>query len=137
MITIQKNDNRKVRFQQVSFTLFLLYLFILSYFLFVNETGYRYNSFLHQDKLIHFLAFFAGQLMIMSAAIKKSPLRRLVWSVYLLLPLIAEIIQTFQPYRVQSIWDMVSGYGGLLSGFIIYKLLAMFISKKTKGERDV
>lgn len=137
MITIQKNDNRKIRFEQISFTLFLFYLFILSYFLFVNETGYRYNTFLHQDKLIHFLAFFAGQIMIMAAAIRKSLLRRLIWIVYLLLPLIAEIIQSFQPYRVQSIWDMVSGYGGLLSGFIIYKLLAMFISKKSKGEKDV
>jgi len=103
----------------------------------VNETGYRYNSFLHQDKLIHFLAFFGGQLLIMSAAIRKSLLRRMIWFIYLLLPLISELIQSFQPYRVQSIWDMVAGYCGLVSGFIIYKLLAMFISKKTKGEKDV
>jgi len=117
------------------FVLFLLYLLLLFFLLFSNDLGFRYTRYPYQDKLIHFGAFFLGQLLVLLTGKVKGVIRSFVYIVFLLLPVISEIVQEILPNRVQDYTDMLAGYLGILTclGFWFgFKLIRKYFFLKER-----
>jgi len=118
------------------FTLFLIYLSVLLFLLVSGSTGFNYNQFPYQDKLLHFAAFFCGQFLIMFSNVSKNLFRKSLYLFFILLPLLAEYIQHHIPTRVTDKWDMIAGYLGIavcVIPFMGVKLIR-FWQKKIKNQ---
>lgn len=107
------------------FTVFLLYIFVILYLLFNNDLSYNYSRFLYQDKLIHFAAFFAGQVFALFSGIRANKFRKTTYLIFLLLPIVSEMVQGFLSTRVSDLWDMVAAYIGIIMCIVIYKIIKL------------
>jgi VanZ family protein len=105
------------------FTLFLAYILLLSFLLFVSDFNVNYSRYPLEDKVIHFAAFFFGQLLIFFAGKRKGFIRYFSYSLFLLLPAIAEIVQNYLPRRVSDVFDMLAAYFGITTCIILWYLI--------------
>src|SRR6056297_121091 len=102
------------------FVLFLLYMVMLCFLLFVNDLNVNYTRYPLEDKLIHFGAFFLGQLLILMAGKMNGFIRRTCYCLFLLLPVLAEIVQKYLPRRVSDVTDMLAAYLGIVACIILW-----------------
>ncbi len=105
------------------FFLFLTYILLLSFLLFVNDLNVNYSRYPLEDKVLHYAAFFFGQLLIFFAGKIKGVIRYFSYSLFLLLPVIAEIVQQFLPRRVSDVSDMLAAYFGITTCIILWYLI--------------
>jgi hypothetical protein len=120
------------------FLIFLTYLSVLIYLLFTGSTGIKYNHFPHEDKLLHFAAFFCGQLFVMFSNISRGLFRKIVYLFFISLPLVAEYVQYHIPSRVTDKWDMIAGYLGIVLCLLIFmgiKVIRMMYIKYKQNKR--
>lgn len=102
------------------FTLFVAYMVLLCFLLFVNDLNVNYMSYPLEDKLIHFFAFFIGQLFILLSGKTKRLIQRFCYLLFVLLPVVAELVQRFLPRRVSDYTDMLAAYLGILTCLILW-----------------
>jgi len=112
-------QNRK----NIFFALFLAYLVVLCFLLFVNDLNVNYMRYPLEDKLIHFGAFFIGQLLILSSGNSRRMIHRICFLLFFLLPAIAEFAQKFLPRRVSDFSDMLAAYIGIFTCLILWYLI--------------
>jgi VanZ family protein len=93
---------------------------VLIHLLLTGSTGINYNQFPHQDKLLHFAAFFCGQFLVMFSNIKSGLLKKMCYLFFLSLPLLAEYVQSYLPSRVTDKWDMIAGCLGIIVCVILF-----------------
>lgn len=120
--------------RKIFFAIFLLYMLLLSFLLFSNDLNLNYSRYPLQDKLIHFGAFFLGQLLILLTGKMTGFVKRVCYILFLLLPVMAEIVQETLSRRVSDQWDMLAAYLGILSCFALW-YLAKIIHKHFLKER--
>ncbi|HOO33973.1 MAG TPA: hypothetical protein PK466_12150 [Thermotogota bacterium] len=126
----------KERKQTIFFLIFLGYLSVLIYLLFTGSTGFNYNQFPLEDKLLHFAAFFCGQFIVMFSGIRKGVFRKTVYLFFTFLPLIAEYVQYHIPTRVTDKWDMIAGYAGIVSCILLFLSIKGIRSRDAKNRED-
>lgn len=114
-------QNRK----NIFFTLFLAYMILLCFLLFVNDLNMNYMRYALEDKLIHFGAFFIGQLLILLSGNLRKPIRRICYLLFLILPVVAEIVQKFLPRRVSDYADMLAAYFGIFACLILWYVITI------------
>lgn len=107
------------------FTLNLLYLLSLCFLLFSGGFGFNYTRYPLQDKIIHFGAFFLGQLLVFLSGKIKTVIHYICYIFFLSLPAIAEVVQEFLPRRVRDFGDMLAGYMGIAACIVVWYFFKM------------
>jgi len=113
------------------FSIFILYLLLLCVLLFSNDIRINYSTYPLEDKLLHFSAFFTGQLFVLFSGKITGIAKRLCYSFFLMLPALTECIQEYLPRRVSDLADMVAAYLGIMTClgiWFIYQFLHRYFS---------
>ena len=116
--------------ETIFFSLFILYLFLLCFLLFSNDIRIQYAIYPFEDKLIHFSAFFVGQLFVLLSGQINRWIRKAIYGFFLMLPAFTEVIQEYLPRRVCDLGDLLAAYLGIIiclgSWFLLRVLLRYF-----------
>src|SRR6056297_3009633 len=105
------------------FAVFLFYIVLLIFLLFNNDLNLNYNRYPLEDKLVHFGAFFLGQLFILLSGKIIGFIRRSCYIFFLLLPIIAELVQDSLSRRVSDFKDMLAAYFGIIACVVLWYLI--------------
>jgi len=107
--------------------IFVLTLFvaILIFFSLLPTPLFDYNKFPGEDKILHFLVYMVGGIILELSFKRRGVLHWLFFSFFLIFPALNEYYQTFIPGRDGSLKDFLSGASGFLIGVLVGWLISL------------